>query len=183
MSRPTKYTEDLPERLITHFSIEKSQKVCIERSKKYNKEGTLTSDTEKYKILPNDMPTFAGFGRKIEISERTLERWAVALADDNAEAPVKKYPEFCRAYNVAKALQKEFLIDNALQGNSPPASFIFVAKNVTDMTDKQIIETKDADYKDKKDALSDFFDTIRLDDKPEPSPTGTDDTPSQDIQE
>lgn len=162
MGRPSKYTDDIPDKMLAHFAIEKSQKVCVERAKKYSaKTGQLTSDVEKYKIIPNDMPTFFGFSQKIGVSHDTLLDWSKAVVDPEAEEPELKYPEFSEAYNACKHLQKAFLIDNALQGNSPPATFIFVAKNVTDMTDKQIIETKDNDLKAKSDAISDFLDSIR----------------------
>lgn len=163
MGRPSKYQEDFPERLIAYFSVEKTQKQVIGRVTRYNKDGQATSEEEKYKVVPNDMPTFAGFARSIGVSDQTLENWYNEMEDTESEHPVRKYPEFFAAYNTARQLQKEFLIDNALQGNSPPASFIFVAKNVTDMTDKQIIETKDSDLEAKRDAIDDFLDSLRDD--------------------
>jgi hypothetical protein len=60
----------------------------------------------------------------------TLVEWA---KPDNET----KYPGFSAAYNQAKDLEKEFLVDSGLAGLYPPASFIFTAKNITDMRDRQ----------------------------------------------
>jgi hypothetical protein len=54
---------------------------------------------------------------------------------------LRSSPSFPTPINVAKGLQREFLVDNGLKGLYPPASFIFVAKNVTTMHDKQEVET------------------------------------------
>lgn len=168
MGAPTKYQPEYCERLIAYFNIDKTQKQVIGRVKRFGKDGNLTHDEEKYKIVPNDMPTFEGFARSIGVSHQTLDNWTKALLNPKAlegepEYNKLKYPDFFAAYNIGKALQKEFLIDNGLQGNSPPATTIFVLKNVTDMTDKQIIETKDSDLEAKRDALDEFLDTLRND--------------------
>lgn len=179
--RPTLYKDEYPEKMVAFFNVDKTQKVTLERTKKYNKDGTLIQDTEKYKIIPNDLPTFEAFARSIDVSDRTLENWYNAVVDSEADEPERKHPEFFRAYNRCKGLQKEFLVDNGLQGNSPPATTIFVLKNVTDMTDKQVIETNDKDYKEKQDALSKFFNTLRHNNQPEPTGSRTDETTSPSI--
>lgn len=163
---PTKYKPEYCEAIIKYFNRQKTQQQIIGRIKRYAKDGTLIADEEKYKVVPNDLPTFEGFAREIDVSVRSIERWAIALLKPDAiegEAEYKKlkFPDFCRAYNICKGLQKEFLVDNGLQGNSPPATTIFVLKNVTDMTDKQIIETKDSDLEAKRDAIDEFIDTVR----------------------
>ena len=48
--------------------------------------------------------------------------------------------ELSKSYKEAKEVQKEFLMANGLVGASPPAAYIFTAKNVTDMKDKQEVE-------------------------------------------
>lgn len=174
MGRPSLYDPKYCQEIVDYFTIENSKKVTIEKTTKYNKDGVKIFEGEKFKIIPNDMPTFSGFAMSIGVSHDALLAWATEVEDDKAEIPVKKHADFAVAYNIAKHLQKRFLIDNALQGNSPPASFIFVAKNVTDMTDKQIIETKDNDYKEKRDALGEFFDSIRHHIAPGPDNTGPD---------
>lgn len=180
MGRPSKYQEDFPERLIAWFSGAKTQRQIIGKLVRYDKEGNVKSEDFKYKVVPADMPTFAGFAFEIGVSHDTLLRWATERVSEEEDAEYK-HPEFCVAYNVCKEKQKTFLIDNALQGNSPPASFIFVAKNVTDMTDKQIIETKDQDYKDKQDALTDWFNTIRQHTSTRPADTAGNEDAGEDI--
>ena len=78
--------------------------------------------------LANRLPTFANFAFLNSLTEATLLNWC------------KEYPEFFEAYNTCKQLQKDFLTANGLEGLYPPASFIFVAKNITDMRDKQEVE-------------------------------------------
>jgi len=51
-----------------------------------------------------------------------------------------KYPEFSESYKKAQLLQKDFLIQNGLCGLYNAAAFCFVAKNCTDMRDKQEID-------------------------------------------
>lgn len=184
MGRPSKYEPRFAVMLIEHFNVEKFEKTLMEEEIKYSaKTGMKVSERKKYKLIPNDLPTFESFARKIGVSKKTMLNWAEAVEDPEATEPVYKHPDFFHAYNACKHLQKEFLIDNGLKGNYPPASFIFVAKNVTDMTDKQIIETNDADYKDKEDALDKWFDSIRDNVKSNRSETGGDTPPTEDVQE
>jgi len=182
--RPSSYKPEYAVQLIEHMMVEKFNKETIEEEIRYSpKTGVKVSEKRKFKMIPNDLPTIEGFARKIGVTYRTLKNWADAVEDPEATEAVYKYPDFFQAYNVAKQLQKEFIVDNGLKGNYPPASFIFVAKNVTDMTDKQIIETNDADYKDKEDALDKWFNTIRDDIKPVGTKAGADTPPATDVQE
>ena len=48
----------------------------------------------------------------------------------------KVHIEFSEACNQCKALQKDMLNDLAMRGFYNPTYTIFVAKNITDMTDK-----------------------------------------------
>lgn len=183
MGRPSKYEQRFCEMLLDHMNVEKFEKVVMEKETRYSaKTGVKVSEKEKYKLLPNDLPTLEGFARKIGVAYKNMHAWSEAVEDPEAVEPVYKYPDFRNAYNVAKQLQKEFLIDNGLKGNYPPAAYIFTAKNVTDMTDKQIIETNDADYKDKEDALDKWFDSIRDDIKPVGAEAGADTPPAEDVQ-
>lgn len=184
MGRPSKYLPQYADMLIDHFNIEKYEKVEMESETRYSpKTGIKVSEKKKYKLIPNDLPTFEGFARKIGVTHKTLLNWTDAVEDPEAPELVYKYPDFLQAYNVCKAIQKEFLVDNGLKGNYPPASFIFVTKNVTDMTDKQIIETNDADYKDKEDALDKWFDTLRDNAKSTRGGAATDAPAPEDVQE
>ena len=85
-------------------------------------------EKEEYETQPEDFPTLEKFARKIGVNGDTIVEWA------------KRFPAFSAAYNAAKDLQKEFLMDNGLAGHYPPAAFIFVAKNVTNMRDKTEVE-------------------------------------------
>jgi hypothetical protein len=76
----------------------------------------------------NRLPAFHVFASKIGVGTNTLLDWC------------NQHEEFSIAYKKAKELQKYFLIENGLNGIYAPAAFCFVAKNITDMRDKQDIE-------------------------------------------
>ncbi|MFA5299123.1 MAG: hypothetical protein WC389_13025 [Lutibacter sp.] len=61
---------------------------------------------------------------------------------DTAIEWTKEYPEFSESYKKAKDIQKEYLISHALDGKINPTAFIFTAKNITDMRDRQETEHK-----------------------------------------
>lgn len=119
IGRPPKYKETFCEEIIKFFDVEKSK-----REVKSVVSGKNEYERTNYESIPNELPTFAKFARKIKVNGDTIVKWA------------KKNKEFNAAYNTAKELQKEFLVDNGLAGLYPPASFIFTAKNITDMKDK-----------------------------------------------
>lgn len=66
--------------------------------------------------------------RQHNISDQTLRKYC----DENEE--------FLASYQKAKQIQKELLITGGLKGYFNPTSFIFTAKNITDMRDKQEID-------------------------------------------
>lgn len=133
--RPTKYRKEFRDQLIQFFSGDKYSEFCKKRITK--RDGTVE---EEFEAIAADTPFLEAFARELGVSSRTLHRWATErYPDDYANEKKRgktKHPGFCLAYNTAKQLQKEFLIDNGLKGHYPPASFIFVAKNITDMRDK-----------------------------------------------
>src|SRR3990167_11479947 len=116
--RPTKYREKYCEEIIEFFSIPKTKQVI-----KAHITGKNGYEKDEYTEVANEMPFFSKFARKINVQTHAMEDWS------------KIYPNFSRAYNTAKEMQKEFLVDNGLRGMYPPASFIFTAKNITDMKD------------------------------------------------
>lgn len=136
---PLKYKEEYCNSMIAFFSGKKYERVIIEQETKTTNNGT--SERVKYRYVPNDLPQFEAFARSIGVTYQTLYNWAHEK-DDKGNV---KRPDFFDAYNVCKQLQKEFLIDNGLMGNYPPASFIFVAKNITDMRDTKDIKLKSDD--------------------------------------
>lgn len=126
--RPSKYKPEYCEQLIKFFSVAPNRKELMEvsTSESLSTKGTKSDfRKEKYQLVPNDPPFFEDFAISISVSDDTIVNWS------------KQYPEFLAAYNRAKFLQKRFLIINGLAGCYPPASYIFTAKNVTEMKDEQ----------------------------------------------
>lgn len=129
--RPPSYKPEYCDDIVKFFSVAKSERVI-----KSVVTGKNEYEKTEYESVPNELPTFAKYARKIRVNGDTIVEWAKAKNEDGS----LKYPEFTAAYNTAKELQKEFLIDNGLAGLYPPASFIFTAKNITDMRDKTEVE-------------------------------------------
>jgi hypothetical protein len=145
--RPTDFDPKYTKELVSFFDIEAYKKEVMESNKEYFADGRLKKQFDKFKFVPNKMPTLYRFARKIDVAYSTVWRWAekgetLQKLNDKSEEMVwkeeldKDFVEFCNAYKEAKELQKDFLISLGLAGATPPASFIFVAKNVTDMKDK-----------------------------------------------
>lgn len=113
----------------------------FDKPKNYERvKSTMTNEEKGYskeetELVANDLPTLYRFAQSIGVDKLSLLRW------------VDEYPEFCNAYNAIKELQKEFLMDNGLKGLYPPSTFIFVAKNVTDMTDERKVDVTSAGEK------------------------------------
>lgn len=108
--RPTKYNDKYCQEIIEFFDKEPFK--------------VMTSDNGKVELMPCSLPTFERFAFKIGVHRDTLHEW------------LKKHPEFSDAYKKAKDLQKDILIQNGLVGAYDKTFAIFVAKNVTDMSDK-----------------------------------------------
>ena len=128
--RPTKYKKKYCKMILEYFDKPTAESWLKKEIIKSN--GTVERE---YGLKAAKLPTLFGFAQSIGVFDNTLENWSKAKKSKNSN--VLKYPEFLCAYNAAKQKQKEFLTTNALAGLSPPASFIFVAKNITDMRDKQ----------------------------------------------
>jgi hypothetical protein len=158
--RPTDYKPEYCDSLIAFFDREPYDKVIMEEQERENTQKGTKSKTVKYKMIANKLPTFVQFARSIGVSTKTVWQWANDRTSDEPDAPLK-YPEFSKAYVEAKELQKDFLIQNGLQGTTPSGAFIFVAKNLTDMVDRQLVEHDVPDLKEKRDALDNFIDTLR----------------------
>lgn len=124
MGRPTKYKPEFCDKLIEFFDIEPWE----EREIPHFKNGELT--WTDIKILPLRMPTLRGFAKLIKVGIRTVYEWI----DENSGSYQK---EFSHAFTYAKDIRKDWLVDVGLSGSAPPASFKFVAVNVTEMRDKQ----------------------------------------------
>jgi hypothetical protein len=125
--RPTKYDPKYCEMMINFFDVPKNQLV-VKKKTTFIRKGENERTEEEFETIPNDLPTLYRFARSIGVSKTTVLKW------------IEDHEDFLDAYNSIKDIQKEFLSDNGLRGLYPPSSFIFVAKNVTDMTDQKQID-------------------------------------------
>lgn len=154
--RPSKYKDKYVKEMLDFFAIEPFQKVMIEEEHRESSKGTKT-DKIKWKTVAAKLPMFETFARRVGVAYTTLLAWSEAVAkDDSGKETGWKYPDFHKAYNACKLMQKEFLIQNGLAGHYPPASFIFVAKNITDLQDIAP-EVPDDKLKQTRDKIKDFL--------------------------
>lgn len=117
--RPSKYKPEYCQAIIDYFTCETYRQVLVKVI-----ENTRTGIiTKEYVEKGGDLRFISAFAMKIGVSQGTLHTWA------------KEQPEFLEAYNAAKELQKNHMIQNGVQGNYNPAFTIFTAKNITDMRD------------------------------------------------
>lgn len=136
--RPTKYDPKFAKELIDFFKIPPNYEKELPHTTAKGGEWT------DYKLMSNKLPTFLDFANKIGVDDDTLENWAEAkYPDDYEDEKLRgqlRYPEFFGAYARAKKFQKWFIIENGLNGLYNPQFAIFVAKNITDMKDKQELD-------------------------------------------
>ena len=101
---------------------------------------TTDKNGEKVKTVekPNPLPTFERFAVSIGVDTETLFEWC------------SQYKDFDIACKQCRELQKDMLNDLAMRGFYNATYTIFVAKNITDMKDKQ--ENYITDYEDIKNA-------------------------------
>lgn len=150
--RPTKFKKEYTKKMLDFFSVEPYKQEIAESTKEYFADGKLKRESNKVRLTPSSLPTIRKFAEKIKVAYFTVKRWAEKGEDrDTIDEDTKKFTkeeleeraqlaldlrEFSESYKEAKEMQKEFLISIGLSGATPPASFIFVAKNITDMKDK-----------------------------------------------
>lgn len=132
MGRPTKWTDDMPERLMAYFDVPATRTVT---RKTWTKDGRQIEEEIE---IANELPLFEGFSVENRISLETLNVWA---KPENAE----KHPGFSEAYKFAKQCQKRILIANGLASRYATPFAIFTAKNITDMRDQVDQRHVDAD--------------------------------------
>lgn len=124
--QPTKYKPEYCQQLIDYFSIEPLEII---------REQEITgTDGGKYvsRRLPQRFPWFEGFARKIGVHRNTLKNWCA------------EHPEFAEAYETAKDLQREFLVDIGLSGATSASFAIFTMKNVCGWRDERDLKLKKA---------------------------------------
>lgn len=141
--QPTKYNNRYCQMLVDHFSGPEFERYIKSERITIKKNGTKETWYD-YGYRCTSLPTFSAFASKINVDDDTINNWADAKYpkdySDKRLAGKHKHPKFFGAYNKAKALQKAFLVNNGLKGYSPPAAYIFTAKNITDMRDKQEVD-------------------------------------------
>lgn len=123
IGRPSTYKRSYPVDLILFFNRGRQR---IDRLID-KKTGEIVMD---YGSTIGSFPTLEAFAVKIGTHPATLWEWG------------RKFPEFYEALQVAKAIQKEILVDGALRNSYNPLFAKFVAVNFTDMRDKTEVETK-----------------------------------------
>ena len=124
--QPTKYKPEYCQQLIDYFSIEPLE-IIREQEITGTEGGKYVS-----RRLPQRFPWFEGFARSIGVHRNTLKNWCA------------EYPEFAEAYDTAKDLQREFIVDVALSGAAPPSFAIFTMKNVCGWRDERDLKLKKA---------------------------------------
>ena len=118
MAKIFKYRKEYCKDIVDFFNVPHT-------SEKY--EVTTDKNGEKIKTVekPNPLPTFERFAVKIGVTSSVLTQWE------------KEHEEFHIACMQSRELQKDMLNDLAMRGFYNPTYTIFVAKNITDMRDKQ----------------------------------------------
>lgn len=124
--QPTKYKPEYCQQLIDYFSIEPLEII--------REQEIIGTEGGKYvsRRLPQRFPWFEGFARKIGVHRNTLKNWCA------------EHPEFAEAYDTAKDLQREFIVDVALSGAAPPSFAIFTMKNVCGWRDERDLKLRKA---------------------------------------
>lgn len=125
--RPTKYDPKYCEELLAFFDVDPW---TLEEKVMTRRDGSEVSEAVR---LPTRLPTFERFAHKIGVHVDTMIEWA----NKKDEAGNLVHPEFSEAYKRAKQLQKDLLVENGLQGLYNTPWSIFLAKNITDLRDKQ----------------------------------------------
>lgn len=123
-NRNTKYTPELCDKLIDFFTEEPYDDIEIPH---YGKDGELKWIDKKR--MPRKLPTLVQFAKQNNISVSVIFDWI-----DPKNSVYHK--EFDETLKKAKELQKDWLIQNGLQGLYNSIFAKFVAINITDMVDK-----------------------------------------------
>lgn len=132
MARPkgsgTKYEAKYCELLIEYFEAmaraPERDGLEVVSEQTGGKTGYLKREVRK---ICAELPTIEGFAISIKIPSSTVRKWA------------KDHEGFGDAYVRAKDIQRQLLVDRGLTRQYDPQAFAFVAKNITDMTDRQVL--------------------------------------------
>jgi len=115
--RPTDYKKAYCEELVKFFNVEPYFETPVTYK---DKKGNVT---DKVIFVAADLPTLAGFAKKIGVSRDTINQWS-------------NHEEFSDAIKKGKECQESILTTNALRGDYNPAFSIFFAKNNLGWKDK-----------------------------------------------
>ncbi len=129
--RPSKYKKKYCKMIEDFFDQPPNRRVIKKEIIKSN--GTIERE---YVDVANPLPTIIKFARHIGVNPDTITEWSNA----KTKAGKLKYPDFSVSYRRAMRFAQDHLVDNGLAGLSPAAAFIFVAKNYTEMRDKQEVD-------------------------------------------
>lgn len=127
--RPTKYKKTYCQALIKFFDAEPFEDVALPHYKGKGKDRQVV--WTDFKRIANKLPTLVQFAKSIGVGYPTVWQWQ----NDGERGNYHK--EFEEAYTRAKELQKDFLLQNGLQGLYNPIFAKFTAINITDMIDSQ----------------------------------------------
>lgn len=122
VGRPSKYKPQYCQQIIDFFNVMPT-KIVIERF--FYKNG---DEKEKEIEVANELPLIQDFCFKIGVTRKTLLDWTT------------KFPEFLKAYNIAKDLQEAMWIKNGLKGLYNPSFAIFTGKNMFGWRDQVTFE-------------------------------------------
>jgi len=128
---PSKYKPEYCQALVDHFEAEPYTERELTRTRGQGESKTV--EVYDVKLIPNRVPSLTKFAKINNICWQSVHNWI-----DPKHGSY--HAEFLDAYTHARALRANMLVDMGMSGVSPPASFKFVAVNLTDMRDKT--ETK-----------------------------------------
>lgn len=114
IGRPSKYDEKYCEQLVEFFDRPLFDTV---KTSKVIKGVVVEFDQQ----IPGRLPTFERFAFDIGVHIDTLHEWK------------RVHPEFSEAYDTAKCLQKDILLQNGLNGNYNAGYAHFLTKCITDL--------------------------------------------------
>lgn len=136
IGRPTKYDPKYCEEVIEFFNKEPFEYVEVDVEDEETGETRKSIALDKFNNpirVPCPLPTKERFAFSIGVHRATLVDW------------MHRHPEFLDAIKKAEDLQKDILIQNGLIQSYDKTFAIFVAKNVTDMSDKKELDHTSSD--------------------------------------
>lgn len=121
--RPTKYRPKFCKEIIQYFQREHTKFVSIEH---YNsKTGGVTTTMEEVACPP---PTLYGFAASIGVNKDTILEWS------------DKHTQFSGALQMAKGLQADFIVSNAMTNRAPASFAKFMMANNFNWSENQKVE-------------------------------------------